>query len=286
MNKISSNGLNYIQLNSSSVYLIRTTIVKIIQTYFTPDINNTWTIVDSMNTLIKDGGTEEEIDESAEGYQTLQCPWDKNFQIKIGNSKNSNGISVIYITFHDYSSGELIYSSYDLMNSSMYTCKIKDPLYFNFIVSKTKKSFAFSCSNDYSPFMQHLCLTSNKNKMGVFWLLETSGMDTLNPTVLLYNGKRHSFNAADKASTSFIYRTFPIINNKNTIILPCLEDSTGDVFPEAYHLISTSVNEDTEIAKAVFKINNSIYHGVVKQIGNSSFPDNYWISGPFLLQIE
>ena len=154
MEKISSNGLNFIKIDASSEYSVRTSIIKIFQTYFTPDIKNTWQVVDSQNTLKEDGGTLDKIDEAADGWQIIQCPWDSTFQIKIGNGANNSGI---YIIFYDYSSGSKVYSEYSLMNTSNYACSLKDPLYFNFIVSKSKKSFAFSCSNDNpSPFMLFL----------------------------------------------------------------------------------------------------------------------------------
>ena len=285
MEKISSNGLNFIKIDASSGYSARTNIRKIFQTYFTPDVKNTWKVVDSQNTLKKDGGALDEIDKSAGGWQIIQCPWDNTFRIKIGNDSSAN--NGIYIVFYDYSSGSEIYSEYSLMNTSNYFCVLRNPLYFNFIVSKSKKSFAFSCSCDInSPYMLFLCATSNKNKVGVFQLAEINGSNPSGHyTLFMYNGYSSPFSGTWDG-VPYIYRTFPIIQDKSTIILPCIADNTGDYFPEVYHLISTSVKEDAEIAKSVFKINNSIYHGVMKMVGYSSYPDNWWGTGPFLLQIE
>lgn len=284
MDRFITNGLSYIILDASSLYKIRTSIVEIIRTYFTPDANNTWKIIDSENTLVQDGGTEESVDETLSGYQLLQCPWDNKFQIQISSDPTTN--NRIYITFHDYSAGSDSSAVQDLMHNTLSTCQPKAPLFFNFIVGKSKKSFAFSCSNTYnSPFMQFLCTTSNKNKMGVFSLPEIYNGANGTPA-LMYNGYKTSFEGGWD-SVPYIYRTFPIIQHHHTILLPCLADfDNGDVFPEVYHLISTSIKEDADIARAVFKINNSVYHGIMKQYGYSSYPDNWWRSGPFLLQIE
>ena len=44
----------------------------------------------------------------------------------------------------------------------------------------------------------------------------------------------------------------------------------------------TYVTLTAEIAKSVFKINNLIYHGIIK----ADHGESYWGTGPFLLQIE
>ena len=130
--------------------------------------------------------------------------------------------------------------------------------------------------------MLFLCATSNKNKIGIFQFEEIPNANhSSHFTFFMYNGYSNPFKGS-LDSSPFIYRAFPITQNKNTIILPCIADNAGDYFPEVYHLISTSENTYAEIAKSVFKINNLIYHGIMK----ADLGESYWGTGPFLLQIE
>lgn len=281
-----SNGFGYIKISdATNKYKTRIEITKAIQMYFTPDLEQyPWTIIDSENTLIEDGGNDSEVDEEASGYQLLQCSWNINFRIKIQYFSDKKYLGIYFYDLSDRYEVENVGGIIASGGKITFT----NPLFFNFILGASKKSFAFSCSNEsFSLKMHFLCVNSETNKIGVFKLVRDdldTWYDKQTETPLMYNGQIHPF--PKSAQSPFIYRTWPILNNKNTIILPVISDYNGDRFLEVYHLISTSLPTRDSLLNALFQINDSIYRIVYPlQRDNSTKAGQYYFSGPFLLKI-